>query len=176
MRQLNHWEEKFWSLCEEAVKGQGLSLYDLNYFPPEQKLCLTIIDEESKTATLEHCISVDRALSEPFEAADWIPEGVMLEVSSPGINRVLRHEEHWRFAIGEQVELTTKSTLLELFANDETILPTSKAKRVRRQHVVTVEEVQELGVKVAFDLDKGLQKSLLIPWQDIKEAFVFFAF
>jgi ribosome maturation factor RimP len=180
--QRSHWEEKFWPICEAAAVSQGLALYDLNFFPPEQKLCLTIMDEATKTATLDHCISVDRALTEPFLAEEWIPEGVVLEVSSPGITRDLKNEKHLRGALGEMIQLTTKSTLEELFgadsANDLKVL--SKAKRLKREHIALLEAVEDSGIvlsiSLGLDLDKGLKKSLLIAWDEIKQAQVYYDF
>jgi ribosome maturation factor RimP len=55
--------------------------------------------------SLDDCERVSRAVSETLDAADPIPSHYTLEVSSPGLDRVLRTREHFERFAGERVRL-----------------------------------------------------------------------
>lgn len=96
-------EKKFFLLCEPVVQETGYRLYDLEYLPGQKLVRLYIQDPRTGSALIDDCVKVDHALSEPFETNDWIPEDVILEVSSPGVYRHLATLEHFRMTIGEMI-------------------------------------------------------------------------
>jgi len=98
-------ESRFYDLCKEVVAASGLSLYDVEYLDKEQLLRVTIINPATKTADLDECVRIDRALTEPIESESWMPEELVLEVSSPGIYRSLSSLEHFQMVIGEPVKV-----------------------------------------------------------------------
>jgi ribosome maturation factor RimP len=98
-------EKRFFELCERVVPETGLELYDLDYLTGSSELRVYVRDPLTKTAVIEDCMKVDRALT-PFLEEDWTPESLTLEVSSPGLFRQLRNLEHFKEAIGETVTLT----------------------------------------------------------------------
>ncbi len=55
--------------------------------------------------SFEDCTRVCKRILDVDEQEGLIPEGCLLEVSSPGINRRLRRAEHFRGAVGERVRL-----------------------------------------------------------------------
>ena len=101
-------EERLLKLCQEVVGQEGLVLYDGEYIPKNALLRLYIENSESQTASLDDCVQVDRALSLPFEQAQWVPEGLTLEVSSPGVCRRLRTLEHFHKALGQRIVFRVK--------------------------------------------------------------------
>lgn len=65
-------------------------------------------DEEHPRRTgvsFEDCTRVAKRILDVDEQEALIPEGCLLEVSSPGINRRLRRAEHFCGAVGERVRL-----------------------------------------------------------------------
>jgi ribosome maturation factor RimP len=96
-------DKKFFHLCEPLVIESGYRLYDLQYIPATKTLRLFIENPNTKTALIEDCVKVDHALNTPFETEDWIPEGIVLEVSSPGIYRELTSLEHFKSYLQSQV-------------------------------------------------------------------------
>ncbi|MEX1099183.1 MAG: hypothetical protein WEB87_02085, partial [Bacteriovoracaceae bacterium] len=60
---------------------------------------------------IEDCVAVDRAFTPHVEEADWIPDDFVLEVSSPGVYRKLKSEQHFESALGEQILVGTTSPL-----------------------------------------------------------------
>ena len=98
-------EKKFYLLCGPIVQEAGYRLYDLEYVTGQKLLRLYIQDPRTGTALIEDCVKIDHALSEPFEKEDWIPEEVILEVSSPGVFRHLSNLEHFKMSIGEIISV-----------------------------------------------------------------------
>lgn len=55
--------------------------------------------------SFEDCTRVSKRILDVDEETGLIPEGCLLEVSSPGINRRLRRAEHFESAVGERVRV-----------------------------------------------------------------------
>ena len=106
-------EKKFFLLCEPVVQEAGYRLYDLEYVVGQKLLRLYIQDPRTGSALIEDCVKVDHALSAPFETVDWIPEEIVLEVSSPGVYRHLAILEHFKMTIGEMISVVIMGQLSE---------------------------------------------------------------
>jgi ribosome maturation factor RimP len=55
--------------------------------------------------SFEDCTRVSKRILDVDEETGLIPEGCLLEVSSPGVNRRLRRAEHFEGAVGERVRV-----------------------------------------------------------------------
>ena len=62
-------------------------------------------DSSEGGISLDDCERVSRVVSATLDAADPIPSHYTLEVSSPGLDRVLRTREHFERFAGERVRL-----------------------------------------------------------------------
>lgn len=100
-------------MCEPVVVEAGYRLYDLEYVTGQKLLRLYIQDPRTGSALIEDCVKVDHALTPAFESEDWIPEDVVLEVSSPGVFRHLANLEHFKMSIGEMVAVVIMGQLSE---------------------------------------------------------------
>jgi ribosome maturation factor RimP len=60
---------------------------------------------EQAAVDLELCSNVARDLSTALDVADLIPHGYHLEVSSPGVERALRHEKDYTRFAGKKAKL-----------------------------------------------------------------------
>lgn len=102
--------KKITEVCEELLKGfldeENLSLYDVEYVKegPDRVLRVFIDKDEGYIGT-EDCEKVSKYLSDKLDETDPIEENYILEVSSPGLDRVLSKEEHFRAYMGELVEV-----------------------------------------------------------------------
>ena len=76
-----------------------------NYF-------LRIFIDKDTGIDLNDCEKVNDGINDLLDKADYIKEQYFLEVSSPGIERVLRKDEHLEKNIGEEIEIS-------LFKKDE---------------------------------------------------------
>jgi ribosome maturation factor RimP len=94
-------EKKFFLMCEPVVQETGYRLYDLEYIATQKVLRLYIQNPSTGSALIEDCVKVDNALSPAFETETWIPEDIVLEVSSPGVFRHISNLEHFKMSLGE---------------------------------------------------------------------------
>jgi ribosome maturation factor RimP len=95
------------ALLEPVVNGTGVELWELEYNARAGGGLLRIYIDRSEGITVEDCARVSHAVSAALDERDPIPGQYTLEVSSPGLDRVLRRHEHFvRFA-GEPVRLET---------------------------------------------------------------------
>ncbi len=106
-------EKKFYLMCEPVVQETGYRLYDLEYIGTQKILRLYIQDPRTGSALIDDCVKVDSALSPAFETETWIPEDVVLEVSSPGIYRHISTQEHFKMSVGEIVAVVIMGQLSE---------------------------------------------------------------
>lgn len=104
-------EKKFFLMCEPVVQEAGYKLYDLEYITSQKLLRLYIQDPRTGSALIEDCVKVDHALTPAFETETWIPDDVVLEVSSPGVYRHLATLEHFKMTIGEVIAVVIMGQL-----------------------------------------------------------------
>ena len=107
-------EQRFFRLCTQVVEDNALELYHLEYRESSGRLLVMIQDSQSgegnkaKTASIEHCVQIDRALTPFIHQEQWMPEKLTLEVSSPGLDRPLVSRWHFEQSIGERIILKLK--------------------------------------------------------------------
>jgi ribosome maturation factor RimP len=106
-------EKKFYLMCEPVVVEAGYRLYDLEYISTQKLLRIYIQNPLTGSAVIEDCVKVDNALTPSFESLDWIPEDVVLEVSSPGVYRHVSTMEHFRLSKGEMLSVVITGQLTE---------------------------------------------------------------
>ena len=102
--------EQLRELLAPVVAGLGYQLWELEFLPRSGGGTLRIyIDaapgSSERGISLDDCERVSRAVSETLDATDPIPGHYTLEVSSPGLDRVLRTREHFERFAGERVRL-----------------------------------------------------------------------
>lgn len=99
------YEQKTEKLLEPILKANQFELYDVEYVKEGSNWYLrTYIDKEGGI-TVDDCELVSRALSDLLDKEDFIPDSYILEVSSPGLGRVLKKDKHFDRSIGEEVEI-----------------------------------------------------------------------
>lgn len=92
-------------LLAPVVAGLGYELWELEFLPRAGGGLLRLYIDSADGVSLDDCERVSRAVSETLDAADPIPGAFTLEVSSPGLDRVLRTQAHFERFAGELVRL-----------------------------------------------------------------------
>ena len=92
-------------LLAPIVTDLGYELWELTYAPRAGGALLRLYIDSPHGISLDDCERVSRSVSEALDAADPIPGQYTLEVSSPGLDRVLRTKAHFERFAGEQVRL-----------------------------------------------------------------------
>lgn len=94
-------------LLQPVVVGLGYELWELEYVRAGGGVLRLYIDSTAPAVpiTVEDCARVSRKVSAALDGADPIPGEYTLEVSSPGLDRVLRTRAHFERFVGEQVHV-----------------------------------------------------------------------
>ncbi len=108
--------DKLIELLEPVVRNLGFELWELEYAARKGNGFLRLYIDAEQGIDLEACEKVSRAVSAVLDEADPIPVEFTLEVSSPGMDRVLRTATHFARCVGER-------------ANVEMVLPVNGRRR-----------------------------------------------
>jgi ribosome maturation factor RimP len=92
-------------LLEPVVRNQGFELWELEYQARRASGFLRLYIDAEQGIDLEACEKVSRAVSALLDEADPIPVEYTLEVSSPGMDRVLRTTVHFTRFIGQRASV-----------------------------------------------------------------------
>jgi ribosome maturation factor RimP len=97
--------DKLNQLLEPVVSSLGYELWELEYGARPGGGLLRVYIDSPNGISVDDCERVSRAVSEQLDAADPISGEYTLEVSSPGLDRVLRTQQHFERFEGERVKL-----------------------------------------------------------------------
>ena len=98
-------EEKVETLVEEKIKKLGYRLYDVEYVKEGKEYYLRIYIDKDEGINLEDCELVSNSITDVLDEADYIKDQYFLEVSSPGVERILRKDKHLQENIGAKVQV-----------------------------------------------------------------------
>jgi ribosome maturation factor RimP len=94
----------------EIIQGSSLELVDVEYVK-ERDWYLRVFLDKPNGLEIEDCQWVSEKLEDILEQTDPIKERYILEVSSPGIDRVLKKEKDFIRHIGQAIEIHTFAPL-----------------------------------------------------------------
>lgn len=98
-------EERVESLLKEKIEAIGYELYDVEYSKEGKNYFLRIFIDKPEGIDLNDCEKVNNEIDEILDKADYIKEQYFLEVSSPGIERILRKEKHLKKYIDHEINI-----------------------------------------------------------------------
>ena len=94
-----------------VIEDLGYELYDLEDLQYQGQRILRVSIDHEQGIQLEDCVRIDQILKKLFDENDPIEEAYILEVSSPGIFRVLKNPEHFRRFTGERIKIRLKKKI-----------------------------------------------------------------
>ena len=83
----------------------GYELYDVEYVKEGKDYYLRIFIDSPNGIDLNDCEKVNNEINDLLDEADYIKETYFLEVSSPGVERVLKKDKHLEANIGTEVNV-----------------------------------------------------------------------
>ncbi len=98
-------------LIESTVNELGYRIWDVEYSKIGTEKHLEITIDSDNGINIDDCERVHRAIDPIIDEADPIEEFYHLDVSSPGIERSIRTEEHYEKCIGEAVSIKLFASL-----------------------------------------------------------------
>jgi ribosome maturation factor RimP len=96
--------EQIADLVTPILHDRGAELYDVELAGATVRV---LVEREGGVA-LDDLETLSRDISGVLDDADPMPDRYFLEVSSPGLERPLRHPRHFQSAIGSKVKIKTK--------------------------------------------------------------------
>ncbi len=94
-----------------VIEDLGYELYDLEDLQYQGQRILRVSIDHEQGIQLEDCVRTDQMLQKLLDENDPIEEAYTLEVSSPGIFRVLKNPEHFRRFTGERIKIRLKKKI-----------------------------------------------------------------
>lgn len=98
-----------WQELEPHLVEQGFDLVELEFLGQGGRGVLRLYVDRSGGVTIDDCVAVSQLLNPVLDAAEFISDSYVLEVSSPGIDRPLRKPGDFQRFAGEPI--TLKSAL-----------------------------------------------------------------
>ena len=98
-------KEKVKNLLNNKIEELGYDLYDVEYAKEGKNYYLRIFIDKPEGIDLTDCEKVNDAINTLLDDANYIKEQYFLEVSSPGIERVLRKDKHLEQNKGKEIRI-----------------------------------------------------------------------
>ena len=96
-------EEKIEKLLKPVIENLGYELYDVIYEKEAKDYYLRIFIDKPEGISLNDCEKVNNAITNLLDEANYIKDQYFLEVSSPGVERLLRKEKHLKQNLGKEI-------------------------------------------------------------------------
>ena len=93
------------ALARPIVAQAGCTLWDVEYVKEAGEWFLRVYIDREGGVDLDCCEAVSRPLSDALDEADPIQNSYTFEVSSAGLDRVLKKPEHFAQCLGRKVDV-----------------------------------------------------------------------
>lgn len=156
-------EQKIENLTKNKIEDLGYELYDVQYGKEGTNYYLRIVIDSPKGINIDDCEIINNEINEILDEANYIKEQYFLEVSSPGIERILRKDKHLEKNIEKEVEIKlfkkddkgkkTQRGILKEFNNVElTILEQEDNK------IIKIERKNIAQIKLTYNWEQDNKK------------------
>ncbi len=106
------------AIATRVAESLGLDIFDVQFRREGGGMVLRVqVDRPGPAATAEECVSVEdcakvsRDLSAVLDVEDVVPTAYTLEVSSPGLDRPLRHADDYRRFAGRRAKVVMREAV-----------------------------------------------------------------
>ncbi len=135
-------ENRVESLIKERIESLGYELYDVEYTKEAKNFFLRIYIDSPNGISLDDCEKVSNEINEPLDKSNIITEQYFLEVSSPGVEKILRKDKHLQSSIGEEVEI-------KLFKKDD---------NGKKSYIGTLESFNDKEIKITAEKEVIIER------------------
>ena len=157
--------DRFRAIAERVAGSYGLEIYDVQYRRESSgwvlRIFLDVPDTDERPAaadasvTVDDCANVSRDVSAILDVEEAIDHHFILEVSSPGLDRPLRHERDYRRFAGRLAKIVVAEAVdnqkhfagrLHGLERDGVVIETAPGKR----HVIPLSLIKRANLDVEF--------------------------
>lgn len=153
-------EERVETLIKNKIQDLGYNLYDVQYVKEGQNYFLRVfIEKPNGSIDLNDCEKVNDGINDLLDTADYIKDQYFLEVSSTGVEKILRKDQHLEDNIENKVQISLFKPIdvankkqkeivgtLKEFDNDKIVVEAEEKE-------IEVERKNISQIKIFFDWD-----------------------
>ena len=141
-------EDRVWAVVEPVVQDQGYDLEALSVMAAGRRRLVKIVIDSDLGVDLDDVARISSEVSRALDDVDAMGETpYVLEVTSPGVDRPLTLERHWRRAASRLVKVT--------LTDGESI--TGRVASTNETSATLVDDDDSTSVDVAFaDVEKAV--------------------
>ena len=96
------------ALAETILEAEGMELVHIEFVSEGKQWFLRLYIDREGGVTIDDCVKVSRQLGYEMDVADTIPHAYALEVSSPGVDRVVGKPKDFQRFSGERIRMKLK--------------------------------------------------------------------
>ena len=93
------------NIADPLAKSLGLDLWDVRFLKEGTQWYLRIFIDKSEGVSIEDCERMSRLIDKPLDELDPISQSYCLEICSPGLERDLIRDEHFKKFIGSKIKI-----------------------------------------------------------------------
>lgn len=97
--------DKIFTLIEPTVAEQNVTLWDVNFVKEGASYYLRVFIDSEEGINIDDCTKVSHAIDPILDEADPIEQSYYLEVCSPGLERRLTKDWHFKAMYGKDVKV-----------------------------------------------------------------------
>ena len=102
---MNRKEKQVEELLAPTVESLGCSIWGVEFLTQGKHTKLRLYIDRDVGVTVDDCANVSRHVSDILDVEELISGAYTLEVSSPGMDRILFKESQFADSVGEQVDV-----------------------------------------------------------------------
>lgn len=143
---------KIRAIAEPIAAERGLEVLDVELTASgSRRLVRLFLDtaDGSGLVSIDDCTAVSRRLGDALDAHEAVQGHYMLEVSSPGLNRLLKTPAHFARVVGQKVRVRTNET------GQERRTRLGRLVEADADHLVVVEETGASARIAMADIEKA---------------------
>lgn len=152
---MNRTEQKVEALLRMTVEGMGCEIWGVEFLSQGRHSKLRLYIDKADGVSIGDCEKVSRQVSDVLDVENIFTKGYTLEVSSPGMDRILFNVEQYESNVGETVDvrlnfpLEGKKRVVGLLAGVENAEAIVQADG--EEYVLPLENVQRARIVPQFD-------------------------
>jgi len=99
------------TLLAPSAQNEGIEIVDVQYVKENGSWTARIFIDKESGVTMDDCETMSRLFGTLLDEKDIISDSYVLEISSPGLNRVLKSEKDFKRFTGSKARIQTFSPI-----------------------------------------------------------------
>ncbi|MDO8603696.1 MAG: ribosome maturation factor RimP [Candidatus Omnitrophota bacterium] len=141
--------DKIKEIIEPILQEERIELVEIIFKKEAGRQVLRLLVDKDGGIRMADCVKLNEKISQVLDQADIIQESYVIEVASPGIDRLFKTRRDYERAMGRLVRVTLAERILD-----------------KKEYVARLEDVSDTGVKIEVK-KKGI---IDIPFEKIVRA------